>query len=536
MSYKGFKRLLGESSLERKSRFLLGAVTLLLISGSFWIYAWTTSGIALEATTNAGRLIAAQVINNFHVENKQAREAMIEWQHRIEKLGPYALSDYQYRLYKPHSNRPEFKPDADERELIDRFKNDPDLPEYPRIDHVNEKFIYYQAVRANARCVECHPRPEERAELPNLLDGQLFAVVRIELSSQAITEGKHLNRAVFISGALITSLLIMAATYLIIRYVVVKPVNHLKEVSDAIANGYYNVRSEIQTGDEFEDLSLAFNRMIRNLLTKQEELNAAKTTLDGKVDELARANLALFESAKLKGEFMATMSHELRTPLHSILGFSDLLQQGDNISEKQLRWVKNIRSSGAHLLDIINDILDLAKIEAGKMEVRLESFPVSELVDRVAGNVRPLAEKKGIEVRTIVAQDLPLVHQDQGKLQQVLSNLLSNAVKFTPEGGKVLIRAGIDGDELVLTVNDTGVGIAPADQGKIFEKFRQGANPLTREYAGTGLGLSICRELANLLGGDVTLQSEVGKGSSFTVRVPTTLVAEEIAKKISEPI
>jgi len=535
MSYKGFKRLLGESSLERKSRFLLGALTLLLISGSFWLFERMTVSLAYDATTSSGRILASQVVYNLHVFDPQARAALEDAQHRTEQSWEGALKGYQYRLYKPHSKEPTYKPDADERAYIDRFLDDPEYPEERRVDPKAEKFYYYSPVRMTAACLRCHPVTKEQAELPPgaLKEGQLYAVVRIQLDSRAIEEGVHLNRAILISLALVTSLLIMAGAYMIVRYVVVKPVKHLKEVSDAIANGYLNVRSEIQTGDEFEDLSFAFNRMLRNLLSMQDELRETNTTLDKKVDELARANLALFESNKLKGDFLATMSHELRTPLHSILGFSDLLEQGDDLTEKKKRWAKNIRSSGAHLLALINDILELAKLEAGKVEVKPEPFVVAELVERVAGDLRPLAEKKSIDLRTDVDDHLPLVEQDSGKLQQVLSNLLSNAVKFTPDGGRVVVRAAAEAGDLVLSVSDTGVGIPASDREAIFDKFRQGANPLTREHEGTGLGLSIVRELANLLGGDVSLHSELGKGSTFTVRVPLRLA---VKKSAAEPV
>src|SRR6266481_9763356 len=170
--------------------------------------------------------------------------------------------------------------------------------------------------------------------------------------------------------ALGTANLIMAGSWIIVRYIIVKPVKHLKDVSDAISAGELNVRSEIQTGDEFEDLSHAFNRMLRNLVSMQERLKKANTGLDRKVDELAQANMALYESNRLKSDFLATMSHELRTPLNSILGFSEVLLSADQLSDKQQRWVGNIQKSGDQLLNLINDILDLAKIEAGKMQLR----------------------------------------------------------------------------------------------------------------------------------------------------------------------
>jgi two-component system, NarL family, sensor histidine kinase BarA len=543
MSYRGFKRLLGESSLERKSRFLLGAVTLLLISGSFWLYAKMNVGLAYEATTIAGRMLTNQILYHYHVKkwDPRAAEAIADFPEQFErKTGDGseskfvdALAKYQFRLLKLHTKERANQYDPEDRDYFEKLRDNPEDVETNRSS--GGKFYYYAAIRMTAKCLACHPLDKEKEEMGAVMKENMFyGTVRIEMDSRAIEEGVNLGRAILISNALVTSLLVMAGSYLIVRYVVVKPVKHLKEVSDAIANGYFNVRSEIQTGDEFEDLSFAFNRMIRNLLTKQEELNENKQVLDRKVDELAQANLALFESDKLKGEFLATMSHELRTPLHSILGFSDLLHQGDNLTEKQQRWATNIRGSGANLLALINDILELAKVEAGKMEVKPAEFTVADLVERAVAAMRPLAEKKQLDLRSEVVDDLPQVRQDQGKLQQILSNLLSNAVKFTPEGGKVLVEATIDGDDLVLTVSDTGVGIAAAERDAVFDKFRQGANPLTREHEGTGLGLSIVRELAKLLGGDVTLESEPGLGSTFTVRVPRWLSAELAADMSSE--
>src|SRR5262249_42099734 len=167
---------------------------------------------------------------------------------------------------------------------------------------------------------------------------------------------------------------------------------------------------------------------------------------------------------------------------------------------------------------LINDILDLAKIEAGKLEIRIEEVAVAELCEEQLNMSRPLAQKKNIELRSQIEPGIPLLKQDRGKLQQILSNLLSNAIKFTPEGGRVQLKAQVDGLHLLLTVTDTGVGIAPEDQELVFERFRQAGNPLTREHAGTGLGLSIVRELCKLLGGEVTLKSELGRGSTVSVR------------------
>ena len=391
--------------------------------------------------------------------------------------------------------------------------------------------IYYAAVRASESCLKCHREIQHRAnpDLPEMQAKDLIALIKIEVPSeaiQAIEAGVHVNRAVLISTALITAILIMAGSYLIVRYVIVKPVKHLKEVSDAISAGELNVRSEIQTGDEFEDLSHAFNRMLRNFVNMQDRLRKVNGDLDRKVDELAQANLALYESNRLKSDFLATMSHELRTPLNSILGFSEVLQSAVGLNEKQTRWVGNIRTSGEQLLALINDILDLAKIEAGKMQVRVSQFSIYDICEGLLTMFRPMAEKKNIELRGLFAPDIPLLRQDVVKLQQILSNLLSNAVKFTPEGGRVLLKVDADKTHCTLTVTDTGVGIAAEEQELVFEKFRQAGSALTREHAGTGLGLSIVRELSKLLGGEVTLQSDLGRGSTFTVRLPLHLSEE----------
>jgi two-component system sensor histidine kinase BarA len=528
MSYRAFKRLFGETHIERKCFVLLGTVSIVLISTSFVFYARQTEDIARAATANAGRLLVPVILRTQpgHDENAIARKAMDEFQQQSEQRWSEALSTYKYKFLKPNSRNPDKRPDPDELGLLSKFLTDPEHNDDSRQQASGESFFYYGGIRAMPVCLNCHPvNAAEREELPNLADGSLMAVVRIKLSGEAMQQEFHLNRAILIAFALVTSLLIMATSWLMIRYVVVKPVKHLKDVSDAIAAGELNVRSEIQTGDEFEDLSYAFNRMLRNLMGMQEQLKGANVELDRKVDELARTNLALYESNRLKSDFLATMSHELRTPLNSVLGFSELLLSNPQLPEKMRRWAGNIQSSGKQLLALINDLLDLAKIEAGKMEVKPEAVSLTDMAEGMITMHRPLAEKKNIDLRAIVEPGLAPARQDPGKLRQILSNLLSNAIKFTPEGGRVQLRAEADDTDLVLTVTDTGVGIATEDQELIFEKFRQAASPMTREHEGTGLGLSIVRELSKLLGGDVTLKSELGRGSTFTVRLPLELTS-----------
>src|SRR5262245_6886199 len=255
--------------------------------------------------------------------------------------------------------------------------------------------------------------------------------------------------------------------------------------------------------------------------------------------------MQLHEMNRLKGEFLTTMSHELRTPLNSIIGFSEVLQSLEALNDKQKRYAQTIHKSGRDLLDMINDILDLAKMEAGKMEVRRSEFRIDVVIANQCDLVRQMAEDKNIDLLVEIENDLPFLYQDQPKVQQILMNLLTNAIKFTPEGGRITVGARGDAQgRIEFWVADTGVGIPESEREIIFEKFRQGKavlgrDNLTREYSGTGLGLSIVKELCKLLGGEVTVESELGKGSTFRVVLPwlrtdTPLAASKLSSKLDD--
>jgi signal transduction histidine kinase len=269
--------------------------------------------------------------------------------------------------------------------------------------------------------------------------------------------------------------------------------------------------------------------MLHSLTEKEVELRQVAEQLDAKVDQLAQVNVRLYEMNRVKSDFLANMSHELRTPLNSIIGFSEVLQGVDSLADKQKRYAQNIQKSGRYLLEMINDILDLAKMEAGRMDVRPTEFRIDNIVGAQCDMVRSLAEEKNIDVIVNIPPELPPLFQDQAKVQQILMNLLSNAIKFTPDGGRIIVSAGANQRGLFeLSVADTGVGIAEQDRELVFEKFRQGSvvlggDGLTREYSGTGLGLSIVKELCKLLGGEICFDSELGKGSIFRIELPWSL-------------
>ncbi len=572
MSYRSFKRVLGETSLERKCRILFGICLALLIAGSFWWYGSRAEEIVYENTRKTAGLLVDTANVSLHyvrVEPRNTPDRLISGFQDYSANDARALvaaHDFTAWVLKPGSSekykadepiddpqkaRPAKKPEVSspqpldqyETNVLDYFSRAPD-PSKQRVDYFEQRvaerqeYQFFQPIRLRQQCMGCHESLSRHtilgsAGLPNPGPpqvGDLLGVVEIVLSDAETQNALNWNRAILIATAIITFFVAMITAYLIVRYVIVKPLKHLRDVSDEVSRGNVESRADIHTGDEFEDLGEAFNKMLRHLVTIQEELRGVNSNLDLKVDELAQANMRLYELNRLKSDFLATMSHELRTPLNSIIGFSDVLGSINSLDEKQKRYVLNIQKSGRVLLDMINDILDLAKIESGKMELKLADFRIEDALAAQCDMARPLTERKNIDLEIEVASDLPELFQDQGKVQQILNNLLSNAIKFTPEGGRIVVSARQeprgDRDELVLTIEDTGVGIAEEDQVAIFEKFRQGKTALaggdamTREYSGTGLGLSIVKELCKLLGGEVSLKSELGKGSTFTVRLP----------------
>jgi signal transduction histidine kinase len=240
------------------------------------------------------------------------------------------------------------------------------------------------------------------------------------------------------------------------------------------------------------------------------------------VQEIKEKSRELEIASQHKSEFLANMSHELRTPLNAIIGFSEVLRErlfGD-VNEKQDDYLKDIHTSGKHLLSLINDILDLSKVEAGRMELEPAAFDVPTAIDNAMTLVRERAQRHGIALSVDVAEGVAEIVADERKFKQILLNLLTNAVKFTPDGGSVAVLAQRAGDMLEVSVRDTGIGIAKDDQEAVFEEFRQVGRHYTNKQEGTGLGLALTRRFVELHGGTIRLESEPGKGSTFTFTIP----------------
>jgi signal transduction histidine kinase len=239
--------------------------------------------------------------------------------------------------------------------------------------------------------------------------------------------------------------------------------------------------------------------------------------------EIEQKTRELEAASRHKSEFLASMSHELRTPLNAILGFSEILAQGmfGAVNDKQAEYLRDILDSGHHLLSLINDILDLSKIEAGRMELEVSEFDLPQAILNGLTLVRERALRRGIDLHHEIADGVAAVRADERKIKQVLLNLLSNALKFTPEGGRVEVRAAMAGASVEVSVADTGVGIAPEDQEAVFEEFRQ-VGAAEKKAEGTGLGLALSRKFVELHGGRIWVESEPGRGSTFTFALPVT--------------
>ena len=575
ITYRSFKKLLGETSLERKCRYLFGAALLALITGSFWLHAARTRQQVRNQQIVAARTLVPTLFALRHHQryseqhamqdggdNGTSQQALLRFQELVSKSEKEFESGIQWNL----ADLTETPADEAGHEARRRFTSGEkyEWPIFEDNDDGTRTLRYFLALRATESCLRCHTaRNPFGATVYE--PGQHVGEANVALPMAEVDKELDVSRAIFVGLGILTTGLAMLAVYIIVRYIIVKPVLHLKDVSDAIAMGNLNQRAEINTGDEFEELSHAFNRMLRHMTTVNGELRSVNDSLDSQVDLLAQANMELFNSNRLKDDFLATISHELRTPLNSILGFSDILANAKNLDDRQYRFVENIQKSGRSLMVQINDLLDLAKIESGQMKVQAGSVNAEDLIDQLVQQAMPLAEQKNIELRVSHHHpSLPEMHQDAAKLRQILTNLLSNAIKFTPEGGRVrvssrwlptktlapqmLSTSGGNGqaadrpdslesetDLVEFAVEDTGIGIPLHEQENIFEKFRQGStlpgqrDHVKREYGGTGLGLSIVRELSRLLGGDVALQSEFGKGSVFTVTLPVHFNAVELS-------
>jgi signal transduction histidine kinase len=306
---------------------------------------------------------------------------------------------------------------------------------------------------------------------------------------------------------------------LLLAHRMARPIQALQTGVARLGAGALDHRIPIHSDDEIGLLADDFNKMSAAL---QEAYATLERRVVERTSELAIANQRLDQVSRHKSEFLASMSHELRTPLTAIIGFSEVLSQKmfGELNDKQSEYMEDIVSSGRHLLSLINDILDLSKVEAGRMELNVTKFDLPTAIDNALILIRERATRLGISLQHRVDERLGEVLGDERKFKQILLNLLSNAVKFTPEGGRIDVDAALTNETVEISVSDTGFGIAPENQEAIFEEFRQLGTDSAKKREGTGLGLTLTRKFVELHGGKIWVESEIGKGSTFTFTLP----------------
>jgi signal transduction histidine kinase len=335
-------------------------------------------------------------------------------------------------------------------------------------------------------------------------------MARLRDSVDAANHKALVLTAVFAVGAVALALL----CGFVISWSFIIPVREAQGFLGEVAAGKFEGRIAVPNRDEFGALATQMNHMTQELHRLDVEQRNAAAELGRLNDQLARASQA-------KSEFLANMSHELRTPMNAILGFSEMML--DDLFGKVPAELKepltDIQVNGRHLLRLINDVLDLSKIEAGRMELALGEYSPREVVDTARTSLGSLAAEKGLEFVTHVPDDLPIAYGDSGRLSQCLINLAGNALKFTKQG-RVELAVELHDDVLIYRVSDTGIGIPESELDNVFAEFRQVDSTITREFGGTGLGLSITKKFVEMHGGRIWVESEVGKGSTFFISVP----------------
>jgi signal transduction histidine kinase len=382
---------------------------------------------------------------------------------------------------------------------------------------------YVRIFRAGDSCISCH-NPQGSASVFGR--NQAIGAAVIQRPADKIGKTLLMNWLWITVAGLIGLVGAIVTFYMITQRVILRPIRQLRALANNVADGNLDVRSSIKTRDEYEKLADAFNHMLDGLQAVQRKLQEANKQLDDKIAELSERNIELLKANKIKSEFLANISHEFRTPLNAILGFADIIREkGDALKKaKAQRYAENIIAGGTRLLGMINDLLDAAKIEAGKMKLNIEKVSIDKLVKGLVASFSSLTKKNKIKVKLVLDDNIPTLSTDAGKVGQILYNFLSNAVKFTPQKGKIEIRVFMLDEKTVrVSVSDTGCGIAEGDREKIFEKFRQTDGSLTRQSTGSGLGLAISKELAAMLAGSIGLESELGKGATFWLDIPVVL-------------
>ena len=524
-------------SLAEKCRLAFGAAVVLTLAIALLIpYMWMRQ-LTRQILLDAGRAKAETLVRR-HFQIRPAGETTLApLDDRGNVIDPNKSDMRWIRFLK--DEKPIAGISSQQRQMIEELRKDEETIDQISFESKNKKLYtnYVRVFRATESCVGCH-NPQGSAQ-PFARNEPVGALV-IEKPAAEIERAVLLNRVWIVFAMLVGATGAFVAFYIITQRVILSPIRQLRAMANNVAEGNLDIRSSIDTRDEYQKLAEAFNHMLDGLQAAQEKLRQANKQLDNKIIELSERNIDLFKANKVKGDFLANISHEFRTPLNSIMGFAQVLRDKPELlkGEKGRRYAENIIAGGQRLLNMINDLLYLARAEADKVQLHIEQTNPQDIINAVVVSFSEITRENNIAV-SVDVRDNPSFVSDAGKIQQILVNFMSNSVKFTPRRGKIGLTAellsaegqtsskGGDKKTIRFSVTDTGCGIAEQDREKIFQKFGQIGNPLTRQPTGTGLGLAISKELADMLAGQVGFQSHHAKGSTFWLDIPLTFAKEQ---------
>ncbi len=450
--------------------------------------------------------------------------------------------DYTIRYVSDSPRNQAHATDEFETQVMERFRQDETLLEYDEMADFEGRgsLRYITPLRIDASCIPCHGSPAGETDVTGHVKegmelGDLYGVISVVVPSEMYDESIAQN--VIREGVLFFVLIVacVVSVYFFVNRFVTAPLERLKSAVRVSDGGRFAVDVKDVRGDgEVHDLAQYFETMGSELNALYDDLESQVEVRAGQLlcaneellrqrEQLEAMNERLSEESRYKSDFLAMMSHELRTPLTSVIAFTEILQADEqDAGSKRARILREVRQNASILLSRINNILDVARLEAGKSELALELVDVADVVNSIEAAFEPLASAKGIELSVEVARDVPLIMADPDKARRIVENLVGNAVKFTPENGHISVRASLDGARgtVLVEVADDGIGIAAENLPTVFEKFTQGDGSASRRYNGSGLGLSLARELAELHGGSIEATSVLGEGSVFTAVLP----------------
>lgn len=451
-------------------------------------------------------------------------------------------SDYTTRFVNFSPRNIAGEPDSFEAEALEAFHADPHRKDfYGFSDYEGDQvFRYVAPMTIEEACLQCHGEPVGELDVTGNpkegwqmgdVGGAISIIMPLDVYQQ--NERDSIVQDVLFFAVMLAVCLVVV--YVALTYLVTRPLGKIQAGVTQVSEGNLNVQlSYSESSQEMSTLTSEFNGMARELADvyanledqvadRTAQLQQANEVLERQRKQLESVNAQLVDENKYKSDFLSMVSHELRTPLTSIVAFADLLNKHVVATdEKECRALKGIEANSQALMLMINDILEMSRLDAGRVRLNCEVVDVGDVVSMVKATVGPLAAKENLAFSSSVAPNVPLVNADFDKLVHVLQNLCGNAVKFTPDGGHVRVDATYDeaARQVLLVVADTGIGIAPSEHERVFEKFAQVDSSSTRRYNGTGLGLAIVREYVEMHGGSVQVESALGEGAVFTVRLP----------------